>query len=229
MTGQILELWRYPVKSLKGEKCSHLQIEKHGVLRDRIYAFKDKTKNNSFPWFTIRQCSEMLQFTPYLNDQGELAQILSPSGEIHKVSDPQFISSLEKLWGGTFELVHNPKNILDDGPVSLLSSQTVSLLEQQLNQKVDFMRFRPNLLVKWNEATSLEENLVGKKIRMGEVVLKVESRDPRCVVVNVDPSTSQKNPEILKNVAKSFGGNFGVYLSVLKTGKVNVGDKVEVE
>lgn len=228
MAAKLLQLWRYPVKSLKGESLSLLKVEPHGISGDRIYAFKDRTKSGSFPWYTIRQAPQMVQYSPQLDNAGGLSKIVGPNGEKYDAESPHFIDALKKVWGGDFELVHNSKNILDDGPVSLLSRQRVESLQAQISKKVDFMRFRPNLYVDFCDINVFEEDLVGRELRLGEVVLKVESPDPRCVVINVDPLSAQKDSDILKSVAKNFSGSFGVYLSVVKPGVISIDDSLEV-
>src|SRR5438094_159609 len=74
-----------------------------------------------------------------------------------------------------------------------------------------------------------ENSFVGKSLRIGpKVVVTVLERDPRCVMITLDPDTGEKTPAILKKVAQAHDGMAGVYGAVMVEGMLHKGDSVEV-
>jgi len=74
-----------------------------------------------------------------------------------------------------------------------------------------------------------ENDLVGRSLRIGpKVVVSVLERDPRCVIITLDPDTSEKTPAVLKTVAQAHEGTAGVYGAVIVEGMLHKGDPVEL-
>jgi uncharacterized protein YcbX len=74
-----------------------------------------------------------------------------------------------------------------------------------------------------------ENDFVGRSLRIGpKVVLEILERDARCVMITLDPDTTEKTPEILKKVAQAHEGMAGVYGAVMVEGMLHKGDPVEV-
>jgi uncharacterized protein YcbX len=71
--------------------------------------------------------------------------------------------------------------------------------------------------------------MVGKSLRIGsKVVVAVLERDPRCMMITLDPDTAEKTPAILKKVAQAHDGFAGVYGAILAEGIIRKGDSVEL-
>jgi uncharacterized protein YcbX len=80
-----------------------------------------------------------------------------------------------------------------------------------------------------SDAGFAENEFVGRSLRIGpKVVVSVLERDPRCVMITLDPDTTEKTPAILKKVAQGHEGMAGVYGAVMVEGMVRKGDSVEV-
>ena len=74
-----------------------------------------------------------------------------------------------------------------------------------------------------------ENQFVGRSLRIGsKVVVSVLERDPRCMMITLDPDTAEKTPAILKQVAQAHEGMAGVYGAVLMEGMIRKGDSVEL-
>jgi len=58
--------------------------------------------------------------------------------------------------------------------------------------------------------------------------VSVVERDPRCMMITLDPDTAEKTPAILKQVAQAHEGMAGVYGAVLVEGTIRKGDAVEL-
>jgi len=95
---------------------------------------------------------------------------------------------------------------------------------------LDVQRFRPNILVEAaDEAPFAEDGWVGCVLRLGGMRMRVDKRDGRCVVITIDPVTTQRNPAILRAVARDRQGCLGVYGSTVEPGRVAVNDPVLIE
>jgi len=67
---------------------------------------------------------------------------------------------------------------------------------------------------------------VGRVLRLGGLAKRVDKRDGRCVVITIDPVTTERHPAILHAVARDREGCLGVYGSTVTPGRVAVGDAV---
>ena len=89
-------------------------------------------------------------------------------------------------------------------------------------------RFRPNLVVALT-APFPEDDWVGWVLRIGGMRMRVDQRDARCVMVNVDPVTSERDAHVLRTIARQRSNCVGVYGSTVQPGTVAVGDPVTLE
>ena len=115
-------------------------------------------------------------------------------------------------------------------PLSIFAVQSAKNLEQETGVIVDKRRFRANVYLDLKSSVAFAENeLVGKSLRIGsKVVVAVLERDPRCMMITLDPDTAEKTPVILKKVAQAHGGFAGVYGAVLAEGMIRKGDSVKL-
>ena len=86
-------------------------------------------------------------------------------------------------------------------PLSLISTQSVAALGALVGSELDPRRFRPNLLIEASEPFE-EETWVGRVLRVGGMRMRVDQQDERCVIVTVDPVTSERNPAVLRAIAQ---------------------------
>jgi uncharacterized protein len=225
--GRIAALWRYPVKSMAAESLEEVDVSWHGLAGDRRWAFvQDALVRSNFPWFTIRERSDMWHYRPRFVEPGRPEQsktlVTTPAGEELDVTDPALATGL----GGGIRPIKQNRGTFDAMPLSLITTQTVAELGARVGIELDPRRFRPNLLV---EADAREHEWVGATLRVGGMTMRVDQRDSRCVIVNVDPDTSERNPRVLKTVAQTSDNCAGVYGSVVEPGRVAVGDAVTLQ
>jgi len=96
--------------------------------------------------------------------------------------------------------------------------------------ELDVLRFRPNIVIEaFGTIAFSEDEWVGCVVRVGGMSMRVDKRDKRCVMVNVDPLTSDRNPAILRAIAEERQAHLGVYGSTVEPGRVAVGDTVTIE
>lgn len=253
--GKVESLWRYPVKSMRGEELKQAFIGFAGVYGDRFYAFTSSGAQKGFPFLTGREKHEMLLYkpvyrygddmleppnlaeaasagaTPLYPDPDRLAvDVHTPSGKVLSIDDPAL---LELLVDRLFErhqlkLIRSNRSITDCRPVSLFSLGTLSQLVRENEIDLDKRRFRANIYADFMSGVGFEENaLVGRQLRIGsKAVIAVMDRDSRCKMITLDPDTGKATPQIMKRLASAHDGQAGVYCAVLVEGVVVPGDKI---
>ena len=255
VVGSVESLWRYPVKSMRGEDLGEAFVGFAGVYGDRLFAFTSTTRPKGFPWRTGRERSEMVRYSPrfrhpersvrppnlaeaegmapgvspVFGDRADLAvDVEISSGEVLAVDDPTLVSRLAA--GKTLTLVRSERALTDCRPVSLLSVQTARQLGNELGVNLDKRRFRANVYMDLGSATGFAEDaFVGHTLRIGSRVrLSILERDPRCAMISIDPDTAERNPNVLKQVTKAHYGYAGVYGAVLVEGTIRPDDEIEL-
>ena len=234
MSGTVESLWRYPVKSMRGEELATAVVEAGGVQGDRLFAFTSSAAPAEFPYFTAREQRYMLQYRPrFRTDATQLmVDVETPSGERLAIDDPQLIAQLRSGADARHQvtLMRSERPITDAYPISIISLQTVRKLEAEISAPTDKRQFRANIYVDLPGTDGFGENeFVGRKIRIGTgVVLSVAERDTRCQMITLHPDTSARTPALFKQVTQVHDGAAGVYASVVTAGSVGRGDPVVV-
>src|SRR6266478_4151551 len=62
--GKVDSLWRYPVKSMRGEELDEAFAGFPGIYGDRVFAFRSSANHNGFPYLTARDQRRLLQYRP---------------------------------------------------------------------------------------------------------------------------------------------------------------------
>ncbi|MGD1857177.1 MAG: MOSC domain-containing protein [Leptolyngbyaceae cyanobacterium] len=257
VVGKIDSIWRYPVKSMRGEELDEAFVAFAGLMGARLYGVVKSGGNPGFPWHTAREQESLLLYQPrYKNQAATLkpehlaaaqgmapgintlypeteqysVDVETPEGETYSLGDGSFLEHLKTVSDDqTLSLTFTQRSQYDCRPLSLFSLQMSDVLTQELEMDVDKRRFRANLYVDWNKDTPYETELVGKRLKIGEMLeINVLERDPRCKMITLDPDTSEANPEIVKHVNKAHSGFAGVYGAVLVEGVVKAGDSIQV-
>jgi hypothetical protein len=229
--GRLVGLWRYPVKSMAEESLDAVDVAWHGLAGDRRFAFIQAGRaRNGFPWQTIRELPAMRHYLPSFVDPGRpddsRTLVRTPGGDELEVIDPALAAEL----GDGVRVIKQNVGVFDTMPLSLITTQTIASLGAWVAPSLTPERFRPNLLV---EATGdepfPEDEWVGSVIRIGEMRMRIDQRDVRCVMINIDPDTDEKDADVLRTVARERETCLGVYGATVTPGRVAVGDEVVLE
>ncbi|MEX2497148.1 MAG: MOSC N-terminal beta barrel domain-containing protein [Woeseia sp.] len=230
--GRVAGLWRYPVKSMGGEAVAEVDVSWHGFAGDRRWAFiRNGVTRSGFPWLTLREREDMSHYRPSFADPNRPDKspmaVRTPSGDIFDVADSALAA---ELWPSGVRVIRQDRGVFDTFPLSLITTQTIARLGETLGAPLVVQRFRPNILVEAaDEVPFAEDGWVGCVIRIGGMRMRVDKRDGRCVVITIDPVTTERNPAILRTVARDRQGCLGVYGSTVEPGRVGLNDPVLIE
>lgn len=228
--GRVARLLRYPVKSMSAEPLESVHVDWNGFAGDRRWAFiRGDLVRSGFPWLTIRENPSMWHYHPHFvepeNPNTSVTMVRTPSGNEVDVVDPSLAAEL----GHNARVIKQDRGVFDAFPLSLLTTQSVASLSKSVGEDLDMRRFRPNLYIETIDGGDTPENSwIGEVLEIGEMQMRIDKRDKRCVVTNVDPVTAQRNPAILRAVAQQHDSRFGVYGCPVRPGKVKVGDTVSI-
>jgi uncharacterized protein len=112
--------------------------------------------------------------------------------------------------------------------VSLLNIQSINDFQKKIDKKVEISRFRGNICIDGIKPWK-EREWIGKTIKINNISFKVEKNIPRCVAINLKPSTDDNSLNLLQSLKKNYNHfEMGVYLTALDDGEINLGDKVEI-
>ena len=229
--GRVVGLWRYPVKSMRGEALAEAEVSWHGFAGDRRWAFiRDGVVQSGFPWLTLRERGDLNHYRPSFVDPARPDKsptvVCAPSGVMLDVADPALAAEL----GAGVRVIKQDRGVFDTFPLSLITTQTIARLGEMVGASLEVERFRPNILVEAaDDAPFAEDAWVGRVLRIGGLRLRVDKRDGRCAVITIDPATTERNPAILRAVAQDRQGCLGVYGTTVAPGRIAVGDPVLID
>ncbi len=135
VVGRINSVWRYPVKSMRGEELDEAFVGFGGLRGDRVYAIHDARAPKDFPYFTAREQGQLLLYRPNHHEGSETDLAIETfSGELFDITDPRLLVSAAAGLPDRFELtlLKSDRALTDCRPVSLISVQTVTQLSSEL-------------------------------------------------------------------------------------------------
>ena len=197
IVGRVESLWRYPVKSMRGEELQEAFAGFAGVYGDRIYAFKSAAAPKGFPYLTGREQGQMLRYraafrhgermamppnlaeaaalgpgiTPLYAEAADLmVDVQTPSGAVLAIDDPRLVDLLREgvLDEPDLSLLRSERALTDCRPVSVISTQTARQLGEEVGVALDKRRFRANVYVDLASETGFGEDAwAGRRLRLG--------------------------------------------------------------
>jgi uncharacterized protein len=213
------------------ESLDVAEVSWHGIEGDRRWAFiRDGMPRSGFPWMTIRELPEMRHYLPFFVEperpDDSRTMVRTPAGVELEVIDPALAAEL----GEGVRVIKQNVGVFDTMPLSLITTQTIASLGAWVEPTLTPERFRPNLLIEATGDTAFpEDEWVGSVLRVGDMRMRVDQRDVRCVMINIDPVTDEKDPDVLRTVARERETSLGVYGATVTPGTVAVGAPVFFE
>lgn len=220
----VAEVWRYPVKSMAGERLSSCEVAATGVVGDRRWALVDGSPNRAGKPLTIREDDRLMTYRARFADGR--AEVLTPRGDVALI-DSSLVSRLASETSRPLTLRELEGANFDDSPILVVNLATVASFGVEAGMDVDHRRFRANFYV---DGLAPEEELawIGGRVAVGEAELEVVSRCERCVVITKDPDTTATTPELLRILTQTRETCMGVYCRVTRPGRVAQGDQIHV-
>src|SRR5215218_5850714 len=208
----VAELWRYPVKSLAGERLDSVSLDVDGIAGDRVV----HVENARGRVLTARVHPRLLGLHGSLGDDGE------PRVDNQPWTSPDAAAAVMTAAGPTARLVRwdGPERF-DILPLLVATDGAIAALGE------DGRRLRPNIVVGGVEGLA-ERGWPGRRLRIGEAVLELEKLCKRCVMTTIDPDTLAVSPDVLRRINDEFDGRFALNCRIAEPGPVALGDPVEL-
>jgi uncharacterized protein YcbX len=233
--GQVEAIFRYPAKSMGGERLEVANLGWHGLEGDRRLAFRRMDDRSGFPWLSASRLPDLLRFAPQRREdgaEGELpTHIRTPDGEEMPVFGEALAAEVARRYGAPVQMMQLRHGIFDEASMSVIASDTVGEVSRLAGRSPDVRRFRPNVLLRLLRPGPFQEDeWVGGVLSFGEgdraPAIAVTMRDLRCSMVNLDPDSAIPAPEVMKAVVRANQNNAGIYGAVTRIGRLAVGQTV---
>jgi uncharacterized protein YcbX len=231
--GHVKEIWRYPVKSMAGERLEEVHVSWNGMNGDRRASFVRGDNQSGFPWLTAREIPQINQYRPRYADLAAIknAEMLveTPHGRSLPLSAPELKAELAQLYGHDVSLIRIKRGVFDDLPLSIMSMASVQALAEAADIAPDVRRWRQNVIIETVDGRAfVEESWLGQTLSIGDIRLRLNKPISRCVMVNVDPETAVKDKHVLKMVANTRDNYVGVGCIAETIGTIRVGDVIRL-
>ncbi len=246
-----------PVKSISFQSIQSCEIKKNlGIANDRIFAFsrgvdlekaklieKDAKERKLNNFLTLKNSPVLNKYNfVYENNKLTLTSnnkdiiSISADSKNERLMLSNKLMELENSLSQPITLLKNTdfpfydtshsSNVFNS--MSLINLNSIKDFEKKINEKIQIQRFRANFYVDGIEAWE-ERNWLDKIIKINNVSFKVEKNIPRCVAINLEPKTDDNSLNLLKSLKKTYNHfDMGVYLTSLEDGKIEIGNKIEV-
>lgn len=253
---QLTSIHHYPVKSMGGHTLTESDITPQGLPLDREWLITDpngimltaRKHPQMLLWQTQADTGFLTLTAPNGNCQTVSIQDMDQESEVsvwkdrfqargttHAINDwlsEQIGIEARLHWLGRDShriLTHSqtPLSFADGAPYLLTHTASLTELNSNLDEPVEMARFRANLVISDGQAFEEEQ---WHRIRIGEVEFEHFKPCIRCVMTTVDLTTGQRHPqqEPLTTLAATRKAIFGINLVALNTGRIRIGDKLEI-
>ena len=236
LVGTVQAVYRYPVKSMRGEALAESPVEWPGLPDDRRYAFVRGGNLSTFPYLTGREVPELLRYTPFFAEAGPARKpalmVRTPEGNEYDVGSKELRASIAARYPHPFYLLRlGLTGTFDIAPLSVLTTGTLSALSAALDMPLTPLRFRPTIYIATPEGEAYPEDAwVGQTLVFGDDDLRmfVSKRDGRCKMITLDPETTEEQPRVLREVVRTRDGCLGIYGVPTRLGTLRVGQAVRL-
>jgi uncharacterized protein len=237
--GRVLQVWRWPVKSMAGERVRSTRVDARGAGGDRTHAVLHHHKGEWKP-LTAREAPRLLAWRaayPFAPDAGlhpeqpPYATVTAP-GDEHSYGwdDPRLRTALTEDLGRPVRLRRDVAGIQDlERSLLITTDATHAALAAELGTDLDLRRFRPNLHLGLDAPAWAEHGWEGATVRFaGGVVLRLLHACVRCAIPTRDPTTQEKWPQLLRHLDAEHQTLFGINARVLQAGRIAADEQVEI-
>ena len=238
--GRVVEIWRYPVSSVGGERVRDAGVSPLGLAGDRQYALIDRDSGLPAAPEKDKRWRKALYLHAACRD-GDVPTISFPDGESCSLNDPSVNGRLSDYFGfATAVAVYEPDDRHSGFPLTrhrhhhfpmhvLTTASVERLAALRQVEAIDSRRFRPTVLVEAGEGEGFIENdWVGRRLRLGAVDLTAQDATKRCGITFIAQPGLDEDPEILRSILRHNKRTLGLYCSIESTGTIRLGDELSI-
>jgi uncharacterized protein YcbX len=219
---------------MAGESLDAATLTLHGIEGDRRLAFRRLAEKSEFPWLTASKLPQLLLYKSFRIDGTAEAlptHVRTPEGNEYELFSDELREDVSNRYGSALEIMNLKHGIFDEACISVITPGTVKGIERESGRELDLRRFRPNVVIETNGSEPFaEDSWVGHTLTFGEgngaAVVGVTLKDERCVMVNFDPDTVERDSEVMKTLVRLNENYAGVYGTVVRKGELRVGQMV---
>ena len=209
---KVAEIWRYPVKTMAGEKLQRAALGPLGIDGDRVVHVEDVNgrviTSRSHPRFLGHKGSlgtrgkVLVDGRPWNSTEvaAEVADIVGPGAKL-------------LCYEGADRFDVLPLLVATDGAIAAFG--------------YDHRRLRPNIVI-GGVAGLTEGEWPGACLRIGKVLIGVQDLRLRCVMTSYDPDTLVQDKGITRGIYQRFNGKLALNCFVIESGQISVGDEVQL-
>jgi MOSC domain-containing protein len=209
----VAEIWRYPVKSMAGERLESAQLTKNGILGDRVVQVYDARGRIA----TARTYPRLLGMRAILGRDG------TPVVDGRVWDDPKVLAAVREIVGPEAKLVYDESpERFDIMPLLVATDGAVQGFGR------DVRRLRPNLVIGGVEGLA-ERQWQGRRMSIGKLDIRIADLRGRCVMTTFDPDTLVQDRAVLRDIVERFDGKLALNCEVLREGAVETGQSVELQ
>ena len=211
MTLTVGALWRYPVKTLAGERLDSAELTTNGIVGDRTVHVRGPEGVR-----TSRRHHNLLGLSATLGSDGE------PLVEGQPWNSPEILERVRAAAGpdATLARYDGPERF-DILPLLVATDGAVSSFGR------DVRRLRPNIVIDGVDGMD-EITWPGAELHIGDTIIALDSRRGRCPMTTVDPDTLAVDRAVLKDIITRFDGKLALNADVLRPGTIRVGDPIQL-
>ena len=208
---KVAQIWRYPVKSMAGERLNHARIGSLGIEGDRVVHVEDAHGHV----ITARSHHRLLGHHATLNESGE------PVVDGLLWSDLKIRTDVVDIVGPGARLVRDESiDRFDVLPLLVATDGAIAAFGH------DGRRLRPNLVIGGVEGLA-ERSWPGRCLRIGDVIIGIQDLRGRCIMTTFDPDSLKQDRQVLTGIVQKFEGTLALNCYVILGGEIRVGDPVE--
>jgi hypothetical protein len=208
----VTEIWRYPVKTMAGEKLQRARVGPLGIDGDRVVHVED----------TRGRVITSRSHPRFLGHRGTLGPDGAPLVDGRPWTDPTVASEVVDIAGPGAKLVrYDGAERFDVLPLLVATDGAIAAFGH------DQRRLRPNIVIGGVEGLA-EREWPGACLRIGKVLIGVQDLRLRCIMTSYDPDTLVQDKEITRGIYRRFDGKLALNCFVIESGEIAVGDEVQL-
>jgi len=203
----VMQLWRYPVKSLKRQPLAVAKVQFDGIAGDREKAL------------FVRSGHSRIEKT-YRGKEHHL---------LHTLTSAKAVREQTARNGVELEL-RSGERYFDAAPISIVVDTWLRQAESLAGRELDPQRFRPNIFARAEPTfDASESSLVGNEISIGSVLLRVREPIKRCMTITYDVNSGEPDTGVLRSLTQARDNTMGIYCDVLIPGSIRVGQSISTD